>query len=310
MDSAFQSAAVADAKGIVFNIMRFSLHDGPGTRTTVFLKGCPLSCWWCHNPESQSARPELMYAADRCVRCGECVQACKHGALTFRDGPVRDPDLCVQCGACASECLAEARRYVGDWMSVEDVVRKVRRDIVFFDQSGGGVTFSGGEPLMQPDFLEAALKALKAEGIHTAVDTCGFAKPETLRRITPLADLVLFDLKLVDAERHRQATGVRNDVILANLSVLVKAGKPLIVRIPVIPGVNDDDANVRESMDLLARVGVRRVDLLAYHQAGTDKYERVGSKYRLGNLKPPAAKTMKELSDRFSRAGFAVRIGG
>jgi pyruvate formate lyase activating enzyme len=310
LGSAFKSAAVSEAKGLVFNIMRFSLHDGPGIRTTVFLKGCPLSCWWCHNPESQGGRPEVMYAADRCVRCGDCVSACEHGALAFSNGPVRDPDLCVQCGDCAAKCLTDARRYVGEWMSVQDVVRKVRRDIVFFDESRGGVTFSGGEPLMQPDFLEAGLKACRAEGIHTAIDTCGFASEETLWRIMPLADLVLFDLKMVDAERHRQVTGVSNDVILENLSTLVKAEKPLIVRIPVVPGVNDDEANIGDSMDLLARFGVKRVDLLPYHEAGTEKYQRLGSKYPLASLKPPAAETMKDLSDRFCRAGFAVRIGG
>jgi pyruvate formate lyase activating enzyme len=310
LDSPSKPATASRAKGLVFNIMRFSLHDGPGIRTTVFLKGCPLSCWWCHNPESQNVQPEVMYAGDRCMHCGDCVSACEHGALTFNNGPVRDPDLCVQCGECADECLTDARRFVGEWMSAEDVVRHVRRDIVFFDESGGGVTFSGGEPLMQPDFLEAALKACKAEGIHAALDTCGYARPETLLRITPHTDLVLFDLKLANSERHLQVTGVSNEVILENLSILAKSGTPLIVRIPVVPGVNDDEANMRESMNLLEGLGVSRVDLLAYHEAGTDKYQRLGSKYRLENLKPPAARIMKDLSDRFCRAGFAVRIGG
>lgn len=310
MDSASKPVAQSMIKGLVFNIMRFSLHDGPGLRTTVFLKGCPLSCWWCHNPESQSARPQVMYAAHHCIGCGDCVPACAHGALRFNNGPVRDPDLCLQCGECAAQCLTDARRYVGEWMGVEEVVRQLRRDIVFFDQSGGGVTFSGGEPLMQPDFLEAALRACRAEGIHAALDTCGFARPETLGRILPLADLVLFDLKLVDPERHQQVTGVSNHVILENLSLLVKAATPLIVRIPVVPGVNDDEQNLCESLELLACLGVKRVDLLAYHEAGTDKYQRLGSKYRLPNLKPPAAPTMENLSQRFCRAGFAVRIGG
>ena len=305
-----KSEASVEIKGLVFNIMRFSLHDGPGIRTTVFLKGCPLSCWWCHNPESQSVRPEVMWAAERCIRCGDCVPACEHAALSFDNGPVRDAELCAQCGECADKCLTDARRYVGDLMTVEEVVSKARRDFVFFDESCGGVTFSGGEPLMQPDFLEAALKACKATGMHTAVDTCGFARPETMWRIMKLTDLILFDLKMVDAERHRKITGVSNEMILENLSMLVKEERPLIVRIPVIPGVNDDEANMDASMDLLAQLGVKRVDLLAYHAAGTEKYQRLGAKYRLEGAKPPAAENMKDLSDRFCRAGFAVRIGG
>jgi pyruvate formate lyase activating enzyme len=310
LDSAVQTVPRPRVKGLVFNIMRFSLHDGPGIRTTVFLKGCPLTCWWCHNPESQNVRPEVMYAADRCIRCGDCIPACEHGALKFDKGPVRNPELCVQCGECADECLTDARRFVGEWMTADEVVRKVGRDTVFFDESGGGVTFSGGEPLMQPDFLEAALKACKAEGLHTTVDTCGYARPETLSRIMPHVDLVLFDFKMADPERHRQATGVSNEIILENLSTLVATGKQLIVRIPVVPGTNDDERNIRESIELLTRLGVDRVDLLAYHEAGTEKYQRLGSKYRLSQVKPPAPKTMQELSDRFCRAGFAVRIGG
>jgi pyruvate formate lyase activating enzyme len=290
--------------------MRFSVHDGPGIRTTVFLKGCPLSCFWCHNPESQSASPEVMYAADRCVRCGDCVSACSHGALTVDGVPLRNPELCVQCGDCAAACVTDARRFVGEWMSSEEVVRQIRRDVVFFDESGGGVTFSGGEPLMQPEFLQSTLKACKAEGIHVALDTCGFAPPQVLAGILPYIDLVLFDLKLVNPERHREVTGVPNGMILENLSMLVRSGKPLIVRIPIIPGVNDDAVNVRESMDLLADLRVKRVDLLAYHEAGTDKYQRLGSKYHLADLKPPTPEIMKEISDRFCRAGFSVRIGG
>lgn len=310
MDPASKPATRSEANGLVFNIMRFSLHDGPGIRTAVFLKGCPLRCWWCHNPESQSGRPEVMYAADRCVRCGDCVPACEHGALTFDNGPVRDPELCAQCGKCAEKCLTEARRFVGEWITPEQVVRRVRRDIVFFDDSGGGVTFSGGEPLMQPDFLVSAAKACKAAGIHVALDTCGYARPEVLARVTPHVDLVLFDVKVVDPARHRELTGVPNQLILDNLSMLVRSGKSVIVRIPLIPGVNDDEQNVHESIDLLTHVGVKRVDLLGYHEAGTEKYERLGSKYRLGGLKPLATETMEELADRFCRAGLAVRIGG
>jgi pyruvate formate lyase activating enzyme len=290
--------------------MRFSLHDGPGIRTTVFLKGCPLSCLWCHNPESQSRKPEVMYAEDRCVRCGDCVKACEHGALTWADGPIRDLSRCLQCGECAKACFADARRMVGECVSVSEIVARLRRDLVFFDQSGGGVTFSGGEPLMQPEFLFAALKSCKAQGIHTAVDTCGHASLETMARIASVADLFLFDVKLVDPERHKEFTGVSNVLILKNLASLVESKKRVMVRIPVVPGVNDDEANITASMDLLSRMGVQHVDLLSYHQTGTEKYQRLGSKYELQNLVPPSPEMMNDLSDRFCREGFTVRIGG
>ncbi len=304
------SRPLSDIKGLIFNIMRFSLHDGPGIRTTVFLKGCPLNCWWCHNPESQSRCPEVMYAEERCLRCGDCVSACQHGALTFDGVPVRNADLCSQCGECAERCLCGARRFVGESITIENLIQQVRRDLVFFEESGGGVTFSGGEPLLQPEFLESALKACKAEGIHAAVDTCGFAKPEIFSRIAAIADLLLFDLKLVDPARHREFTGVSNEIILENLSIAAKAGRPVIVRIPVIPGINDDEANIAGTMEILANLGLKHLHLLPYHEVGTDKYQRLGSEYRLSGLEAPTAQKMKELSDQFSQAGFGVRIGG
>jgi pyruvate formate lyase activating enzyme len=290
--------------------MRFSLHDGPGVRTTVFLKGCPLSCTWCHNPESQKMRQEVMYAADKCLRCGDCLAACKHGALTWSDGPVRDMTRCQQCGDCVDVCMADARRLAGEWITVNDLLSRLRRDIVFFDESGGGVTFSGGEPLMQPEFLFVALTACKSQGIHTAVDTCGFAQSDVLERISSKVDLFLFDVKFPGPDRHRQFTGVSNDLILENLSMLVRNKKPVVVRIPVVPGVNDADADLRASMELLQRIGIRRVDLLSYHETGMEKYRRLGSECRLQNVTPPSMERMQELSDRFGREGFAVRIGG
>jgi len=299
-----------ELQGLVFNIMRFSVHDGPGIRTTVFLKGCPLSCWWCHNPESQSFRPEVMYAADRCAACGDCVKACDEGALTWNGGPLRDHDKCSHCGKCVNACVTDARRLAGEWMTVDDVVRRVYRDVVFFEQSGGGVTFSGGEPLSQPDFLFAALGACRAQGIHTAVDTSGFARPETLAHIAERTDLFLFDLKLVDSDRHKQCTGVSNGLILENLAMLTRMKKEVVVRIPIVPSVNDDEANIRHSIDLLSRTGVHSVDLLPYHETGTDKYRRLGANAPMQNVTPPSPDKMNDLSDRFCRHGFTVRIGG
>jgi len=206
--------------------------------------------------------------------------------------------------------MADARRIVGEWITVDELIERIRSDVVFFDESGGGVTFSGGEPLMQPDFLLAALRICKADGIQTAVDTCGFAAPELVVRIRDHVDLFLFDLKLADTDRHRQFTGVDNALILQNLCMLVRNNKSVVVRIPVIPGINDDDSNIRGSMALLAQIGIQRVDLLSYHATGMDKCRRLGSPFRLPEVRPPSTEKMRELSEWFGREGFAVRIGG
>ncbi len=206
--------------------------------------------------------------------------------------------------------MAGARRLVGEWVTVDELLQRIRGDVVFFDQSGGGVTFSGGEPLMQHDFLFASLRLCKSDGIHTAVETCGFGAPEVVARISEHVDLFLFDLKLADADRHRKLTGVDNALILQNLCMLVGNGKSVVVRIPVIAGVNDDESNVRGSMALLSQIGVQRVDLLPFHEIGMYKYQRLGSTCRLPEARIPSAERMQELSDWFSREGFTVRIGG
>ncbi len=230
--------------GVVFNIMRFALHDGPGIRTTVFLKGCPLSCWWCHNPESQEFAPSPMYFANRCRLCYDCVAACTNGALAFEDGrPVTSPE-CTRCGDCAEACVAGARELAGRRVTASEVLAECERDVVFYDESGGGVTVSGGEPLSQPEFTEALLAGCRERHIHTALDTCGFADRESALRVSRAADLVLYDLKLLDSAAHRKYTGVPSEPILANLAALTEAGRNLIVRVPLIPGVNDD----RESL--------------------------------------------------------------
>jgi pyruvate formate lyase activating enzyme len=261
---------------MLFNIMRFALHDGPGIRTTVFLKGCPLACPWCHNPESQNPGPELMFAPERCLGCGDCVGACPQGALSWEDGaPRRDPQLCRLCGECCQLCPADARRLTGWRTGVRELLEQVRRDQVFFSESGGGVTFSGGEPLMQPDFLCAALAACRAEGIHTVVDTCGYASRQTVAHVSGHTDLFLFDLKLMDSRRHQELTGVGNDVILENLRLLAGLGKAIIARIPIVPGMNDDEENITATLRFLEAARVENVELLPYHGTGREKYRRL-----------------------------------
>ena len=298
-------------QGLVFSIMRFAVHDGPGVRTTVFLKGCPLSCQWCHNPESQSARAEIMYSEDRCVRCGDCVKACPHQAIEWRDDrPVHHPEICQACGRCAEACPSGARQLVGRFMSVPELLRAVSRDVPFYEESGGGVTFSGGEPLLQAEFLEAALEACKADSISTAVDTCGHAPSETLRRISRKTDLFLYDLKVIDPARHRELAGVDNQLILRNLAMLAGEGCAVVVRIPVVPGVNDTREEVDQALRFLGDLGLREVALLPYHQIGMEKYERLRAPDRARRFEPPTPAQMEELAQRYRKEGFAVQIGG
>lgn len=307
------SAAPAATTGLVFNIMRFALHDGPGIRTTVFLKGCPLRCWWCHNPESESQEPEVLYFQERCIGCGECVRACPHGALSLDaagEHVVRDPSRCEPCGECAEACPTGARQLVGRRMTVAEVVREVAKDQVFFDESGGGVTISGGEPLMQPEFVEELLSALRGRRIRTALDTCGLAQPEVVERVRPHVDLFLYDLKAMDQATHLKYTGVKNDLILRNLASLAEAGSTVIVRLPVIPGVNDGGDQLDTLAGFMTAHGLRDLDLLPYHRIGSDKYQRLHLEWRMEGVEPPDAEHLDALVARLAGAGLRVRIGG
>ena len=296
--------------GVVFNIMRFALHDGPGIRTTVFLKGCPLSCWWCHNPESQDFTPSPMYFANRCRLCYDCVAACSNGAIRLVDGKPATSTDCTRCGDCVEACVAGARQLAGQRITVAEVFEECERDVVLFDESGGGVTVSGGEPLSQPDFTEALLAGCRERRIHTALDTCGFADRAVALRVSRYADVVLYDLKLLDSAAHRKYTGVPNETILANLAALTEAGRNLIVRVPLIPGVNDHAENLKALADFVWRLGLRRIDLLPYHKIGMDKYGRLEREHLLAGVEPlPAAEVSRIARDLASR-GFTIGIGG
>lgn len=302
--------SVSEPSGLIFNIMRFSVHDGPGIRTTVFFKGCPLSCCWCHNPESQSFGASLMYFPERCRLCGDCMAACPHGAIGRVNGVVTVSDACRLCGTCAETCRAEARQLAGRRMTLSEVLAGIERDVVFFDESGGGVTFSGGEPLAQPQFLEALLSACRERGIHTTLETCGFAQRAVLLRLAEQVDLILYDLKLVDPAKHEMFTGAPSTPILRNLEALSEAGRPVVVRIPIVPGINDGDEDVRAFGDFLAPLRIRRVDLLPYHRTGADKYRRLGMPYKLPDVPSPSSDRMRQVADSLEAAGFVVKIGG
>jgi pyruvate formate lyase activating enzyme len=300
----------SNVKGLIFDVMRFSLHDGPGIRTTVFFKGCPLECWWCHNPEGLSAEPEVVYLVERCIRCGDCVAACPHGAITWHDLPTRDAQACEKCGSCVAVCPTGATQMIGRWVTVEQLMEEINRDAIFFDESGGGVTFSGGEPFLQPLFLEAALEACRTRRIHTVVETCGVVARNTLLRIGCKADLLLYDLKLMDPRKHRTYTGASNKNILWNLRALVREHRNVIVRMPVIPGINDDEENTEPMARFLKSAGISRLDLLPYHEIGSDKYRRLHRTYRLDDLKPPSSEQIQAMTKRFERDGLTVRVGG
>lgn len=305
-------------KGLIFDIKRYSIHDGPGIRTTFFLKGCPLSCWWCHNPEGISPRPVLLRHAGRCIGCGKCVKVCprgawsrdEHGALHY------DRDACVLCGKCAAVCPSAAIEIAGREITPEEVLLEAKKDVPFFDESGGGVTFSGGEPLMQGEFLLACLEKLKEEEIHTAVDTSGFCDAHILLRAAEQADLFLFDLKHIDSGEHELYTGVNNAAILSNLEKLDEAlatrgAGRINLRMPVIPGVNDD----RETLARIAGLakGIKSlsgVNLLPYHAAAEGKYKKLDMEYKMGDCLQPSGEKMTEALEIFLSLGIKAQIGG
>ena len=282
--------------GVIFDIKRFALHDGPGIRTTVFLKGCPLSCLGCHNPEGQRAGPELLFLSRRCTNCGDCLPACPHDAILLGEKGIEiDPGRCQLTGACVAACLPGALELAGGEWALEEVLNVLEADRIYFDESGGGVTLSGGEPFSQPDFLAALLLACRERDLSVIVDTCGHVEPGIFRELAPLADGLLFDLKLMDAVRHEAYTGVHNRWILDNLRWAGEGprapgvGRPsLTVRLPLIPGINDYSENLQASAGFLGKLGrLPPVDILPYHRLGVDKYGRAGREYGLPELQPP-----------------------
>ena len=298
--------------GLVFNIQKYSVHDGPGIRTTVFLKGCPLRCSWCHNPEGISPRRELLVIESRCLACGQCRLACPFGESFAGDGvlPTRHVE-CSLCAECVEACPTGARQIAGHEMTVADVVREVEKDQVFYEDSGGGVTFSGGEPLQQPEFLRAALEACRARGWHTTVDTCGFVAATDLLAIAPLTDLFLYDLKCMDARKHRQHCGVSNIPILENLRALSQVHRRIWLRVPLVPGVNDTINDIED----LARFAhslpnVQQVNLLPYHPTGLPKRRRLGHASAGESISIPTAELLQGAANVFRKFNLPVRIGG
>lgn len=267
-------------RGNIFDIQRFSVHDGPGIRTIVFFKGCPLRCIWCHNPESQKSTRDIAYYTDKCILCGECISVCKNGCHSFLSDEgnkfsrhVFLRDSCTACGFCAENCHASAIEQLGRRVTVNEVMDEVMRDCTFYKNSGGGLTVSGGEPLMQGDYLTALLTAAKETGIHTCIETCGYGSPETLKNIAALTDIFLFDIKETDSERHKKFTGVPLQPIIDNLRMLDSLGARIVLRCPIIPEKNLRDEHLTSIAGLTASLkNVTEINVMAYHTLGSAKY--------------------------------------
>lgn len=306
------AVAADQPTGVIFDIKRYALHDGPGIRTTFFLKGCPLTCAWCANVEGIHSEKEVWLVPGHCIRCGTCVESCPESAAVLTDNaPMIDRSRCTRCAECVETCPTNTRAALGQPMSVAEVIKQLERDRLFFDESEGGVTFSGGEPLMQHAFLLACLQACHKRDIHTAVDTSGAAATEAILAIAEYADLFLYDLKLMDDERHRALVGVSNQLIHENLRQLVVGGKRVWVRVPLIPGINDDDENLDRLADFVLSLSPHPpVFLLPYHRIGSDKYDRLGRTYTLPNIEPPSKAHVETIAKRLSDQQLDVKIGG
>jgi len=302
-----------EARGKIFDIKQFAVHDGPGIRTTVFFKGCPLECWWCHNPEGMQISNEIFYYEFKCMKCQSCIDSCPLDAIIDRGDRIEiQRDKCNSCGDCIEVCPTAALQLVGKSVSVEEVIDEIRKSIIYYDTSGGGVTFSGGEPLMQPEFLMALIQGCREEKIHITLDTSGYVSSRVFGSIVDKVDLFLYDLKLISDEKHMRYTGKTNKPALENLRTLAQKGrgKDVIIRFPVIPDITDSEEDIGEIIEFISTIrGIQEVDLLPFHNVW-EKYKRLGKEYKVDNNSSPSMDRLEDIKAKFEKEGFYVKIGG
>jgi pyruvate formate lyase activating enzyme len=302
--------AVQDQRATVFDIQRFSLHDGPGIRTIVFFKGCPLRCIWCQNPESISRKPDIGFFSEKCISCGECIKICPKGAISF-ENPMRiDRERCDRCGKCVDICHAEALRMIGRKYTVQELIDIVERDLPFYQQSGGGLTCSGGEPTAQFDFLLAFLQAAKERDLNTVIETCGALPWKKFEMLLSYIDIVYYDIKIVDDKEHRRLTGVGNKQIIANARKMVESGQNAVFRVPLIPGMTATETNISDIITLLNKLDQNSVHLLPYHKMGEVKLQRIESTLQPLGLQPLSDEEIEGIRGKFTAAGIMVSVGG
>ncbi|MGR6979971.1 glycyl-radical enzyme activating protein [Testudinibacter sp. P27/CKL/0425] len=299
-----------DTEGVLFNIQRYSLHDGPGIRTIPFLKGCPLACKWCSNPESQNPKPELLFKANDCIHCGKCLAVCQHQVLSISNPNFVDRQACVGCGDCAEVCPTQALLMKGKRMTVAQVVQELQKDSNVYRRSGGGITLSGGEPLSQPHFARELLRACREKGWHTAIETTGLTTKAVIEDVFPFVDLALTDIKAINPTIHRNATGVDNRIILENV-IRISYITKTIVRIPVIGGVNDNISEIQAIADFTKLMhNITTIHLLPYHNYGENKYSLLGRIYPMGNTGEVEKDKMNIFKQEIENKGISCQIGG
>ena len=302
---------MSNVNGLIFDIKRFAVHDGPGIRTTVFLKGCPLSCWWCHNPEGISNKHEIIYYDYKCIACKKCIDICTQNALKRVNNKLeRSFEICSVCGDCVEVCPTASQQIIGQKITPEEIISEIEKDRLFFESSSGGVTFSGGEPLMQHVFLKEVLNMCKNRAIHTALDTSGYSPTETFNTILKYIDLFLYDLKILDDEQHKKYTGVSNKIIIKNLETLQKKRKDVILRFTIINKITNTKENLRNIQNFVSSLkGINEVDILPFHNV-KEKYNRLGKDYKLNDIQPPSKEDILIIKELFEQEGLNVKIGG